>query len=172
MDKFLDYLAWMLLMTVILLLRFRERLLDNIIQANSFLWEYALYGLVFSFIFLFCIYKIRPNYYKGGKRRASAVLSFFFGVLLLFIFGTAYYNFQTAEKNKKTIHISVLDKFKNQRYNTPYLTLHINNKAERFQPTMEEWQKIQKNDSIYLSIGQGVLGYQHIFTFSPHLQTK
>lgn len=164
-DKLLDYIGWTFLVATILFLRISEQLLDNIIKAKSFLIEYALYGAFFSATVLFLFYKTNPNYYKGGEKRASAILSYFFGVTALFVFGTTYYNFQTAKKNPRELKAYVSDKTKNFRYGTNYLILDFDNRTERFQPTKKEWEKIETNDTILLTVGQGQLGYEHILTF-------
>src|SRR5690349_11239559 len=121
-EKLLDFIGWTFLIVAILLLKFSERLLDNIIRAKSFLTEFAIYGVIISAVILYLIYKTNPNYFKGGEKRASAVLSYFFGIIALFVFGGAYYNLQTAKKNTKNLKVFVSGKSKNTRYGTTYLT--------------------------------------------------
>lgn len=163
--KLLDYIGFTFLVATIVLLQFSERLLDNVIKAKSFLMEYAIYGTILSATTLILIYKTKPDYYIGGEKRASAVLSYFFGVIFLFVFGSAYYNVETAKKNLKPIPAFVIDKSLNIRYKTPYLTLQIENRKERFQPKINEWNNIKEKDTILLTVGQGQLGYDYIFTF-------
>jgi hypothetical protein len=67
--------------------------MENIMKAKSFLLEYSFYGAILSTTILYLIYKTNPDYYKGDEKRASAVLSYFFGVITLSVFGTAFYNF-------------------------------------------------------------------------------
>ena len=165
-DKLLDYIGWTFLVATIILLRLSERLLDNVIKAKSFLFEFAIYGTILSATILLAIYKTNPDYYNGGEKRASAVLSYFFGVIALFVFGSAYYNLETAKKNIKHLKAFVADKSLNVRYETPYLTLQLDDSEERFQPKRKEWDNIKENDTILLTVGHGQLGYDYIFAFS------
>ena len=139
-DTVLDYIGWAFLIATIILLKVAERLLDNIIEAKSFLIENLLYGLLFTLLIL--IYKLNPDYIKSGEeKKASAILSYFFGVIALFVFGSANYNLETAKRNTNIIKAFVSGKSKNFRYKTNYLKLDFNNRSERFQPTTKEWEK-------------------------------
>jgi hypothetical protein len=140
--------------------------MENIMKAKSFLLEYSFYGAILSTTILYLIYKTNPDYYKGDEKRASAVLSYFFGVITLSVFGTAFYNFETAKENTTEIKAFVSDKSKNFRYGTTYLKLKIDSSEERFNPTHKEWEKIEENDTLLLTVGQGRLGYDHILTFT------
>lgn len=164
---FLDYFGWTLLIATILLLTFSQRLLDNIINAKSFLIEYSIIGTFLSANALLLIYKTNPDYFKGGDKRASAILSYFFGIIAIFVFGTAYYNFNTAKNNTGIVKALVVIKHENIRHSTKYLTLKLNGRTERFQPTPKEWEKIEQNDTILLTYGQGNLDFNYIFEFSP-----
>jgi hypothetical protein len=171
-DKLLDYIGWTFLIATIIFLKVAERLLDNIIKAKSFLLEYSTYGLIFSATVLFLIYKLQPEYFRSKEtKRGSAVLSYFFGIIALFVFGMAYYNLETAKRNTKTSKALVLSKSKNFSSGTPYLKLDFDDRTERFQPTKKEWEKIVLNDTVILTTGLGQLGYQHILKFSTYSET-
>ena len=104
---------------------------------------------------------------------ASTILSyFFFGIIALFVFGTAYYNFDTAKNNKGKVKALVVIKHENISHSTKYLTLKLNGRTERFQPTPKEWEKIAQNDTILLTYGQGNLDFNYIFEFSPDNSKK
>jgi hypothetical protein len=165
-DKLLDYIGWTFLVATILLLRLAEKLLDNIIKSNSFLLAYSFYGLILSATVLFFIYRTNPGYFEGGEKRASAVLSYFFGLIALFVFGAAYYNLETAKMNTRAVKAFVTEKSQNFRYKSAYLTIEIENRTERFQPMETEWVKIAENDTILLTVGRGQLGYEHILKFT------
>jgi len=166
-EKFIDYIGWTFLVATLILLRIAERLLDNIIKAKAFLLEYTAFGLLLSLTVLYLIFKLQPDYFKSGEtKRASAILSYFFGLIALFVFGTAYYNLETSKQNTKTINAYVIDHYENYRYKTKYVTLDIDGRTERFQPNKYEWEKISINDSLTLTIGQGQLGYQCILQFT------
>lgn len=166
-NNLLDYVGWTLLAATILLLGLSVRLVENIIKAKIFVLEYSLYGTILSATILFLIYKTNPNYFKGGEKRGSAVLSYFFGVITLTVFGTAYYSFKTARENTTELKAFVTEKSKNIRYGTTFLKLKIDNNEERFNPTYKEWERIEENDTILLTVGHGQLGYGHILTFLP-----
>ncbi|MCB0515809.1 MAG: hypothetical protein R2798_10505 [Chitinophagales bacterium] len=95
-------------------------------------------------------------------------MSYFFGVVILFLFGTAFYNFETAKESKKTLNVFVIDKTEQFRHKKKYLKLDIGNHTERFRPTTKEWKRIEINDTIKLTVGLGQLGYEHIFNFTPN----
>jgi hypothetical protein len=166
-EKFLDYIGWTFLVATLILLRIAERLLDNIIKAKSFLLEYSSLGLLLSLTVLYLIFRLQPDYFKSGEtKRASAILSYFFGLITLFVFGTAYYNLETSKQNTKTTSAFVIDHYENYRYKTKYVTLDIDGRTERFQPNKYEWENISVNDSLTLTVGQGQLGYQCILQFT------
>jgi hypothetical protein len=171
-DKFLDYIGWTFLIATLILLRVAERLLDNVIKAKSFLIEYSIYGLLISTTVLFLIYKLNPDYFRSGEtKRGSAVLSYFFGVIALFVFLTAYINIETSKQNIRTANAFVKDHYENYRYKTKYVLLDFDGRTERFQPKKEEWDKISVNDTITLTIGQGQLGYENILQFTKNTGT-
>ena len=166
-EKLIDYIGWTFLIVTIVLLKVAEQLLDNIIKANLFLMEYSAYGLILSLTVLYLIYKLQPDYFKSGEtKRGSAVLSYFFGVVALFVLGSAKYNLETSRQNTTIINAYVIDHFENYRHKTKYVTLYIDGRTERFQPNKNEWEEISLNDSLILTVGYGQLGYQHIFQFS------
>lgn len=166
-EKILDYLGWTFLIVTITLLKLAERLIDNVIKAKSFLLEYSLCGLLLSLTVLYLIYKLQPDYFNSGEeKRASAVLSYFFGLLAVFVFGTAKYNLETSKKVTKTINAFVIEHYENYLNKTKYVKLNIEGYTERFQPTKNEWEKISVNDSLTLTVGQGQFGYQCILHFT------
>jgi hypothetical protein len=166
-EKILDYIGWTFLIVTIILLKVAERLLDNVIKAKSFLLEYSIYGIILSMTGLYLIYKLQPDYFNGGEeKRASAVLSYFFGWLAVFVFGSAKYNLETSKKDTKTINAYVIEHYENYLYKTKYVKLNIEGHEERFQPTKNEWEKISVNDSLTLTVGQGQLGYPCILHFT------
>jgi hypothetical protein len=164
-DKILDYIGWTLIIVTIILLRFSERLIDNIINSNSFLIEYLIYGVIISSLFLYFLFKINRDYFKGNEKRASAVLSYFFGVIGIFLFSSAYLNFQSSKKNQEKIIGIVVNKSNNIKYKTNYVKLIIDKKEERFISNDKDWKTITENDTLILTVGHGFLGYKHILSF-------
>lgn len=163
--KLLDYFGWAFLIVTIILLKVAENLLDNIIEVKSFLLVNSFYGFILSSTVLLFIYKMNPMYFKGGEKRASAILSYFFGIIMLFVFGISKYNLETAKSNTSNLKAFVSDKYENVRYRTMYLVLKFDNRTERFQPNASEWQKVNIGDTITLTVGEGELGYKHILEF-------
>lgn len=171
-DKLLDYIGWTFLISTLILLGVAERLLDNVIRAKSFLLEFSAYGLILSAINLFLIYRIRPKYFKSEEsKRGSAVLSYFFGIIALFVFTTAYFNLETSKHNTRITHAIVREHYENYRYKTKYVLLDFDGRTERFQPTKNEWEKISVNDTITLTIGKGLFGYENILLFTKNTET-
>jgi hypothetical protein len=166
--KLLDCIGWTFLVTTIVLLKLANRLLDNVINAKVFLFEFGIYGTILSAVILYVIYRTTPDYYKGGENRASALLSYFFGMIAIFVFGSACYNLETARKNIRSEKAYVSDKLMNVRYTTHYLILQLNDREEKFQPLKKEWDCVKKNDTILLTVGHGKLGYDYIFNFVPN----
>ena len=172
-DKLLDYIGWTFLIATLILLRVAERLLDNVIKAKSFLLEFSAYGLLLSATILFLIYRLRPDYFKSGEtKRGSAVLSYFFGVIALFVFGTAYFNLETSKHKTRTTNAFVREHYENYRYKTKYVLLDFEGRTERFQPTKDEWKRISENDTVNLTIGQGQLGYENILLFTKNTEKQ
>ena len=163
--KLLDAIGWTMLFTTILFFRFFGRSIDNMVYAKSFIVEYVILGAVCSALVLFLMYRTNKTYFSGGEKRGSAILSYFFGIIAIVLFSATAYNTETAKRNQSTIGAVVIDKSKNSRYSTPYLTLKVGDKSERFSPKLEEWNKIEKGDSIHLVVGRGHLGYDYIFQF-------
>jgi hypothetical protein len=169
MENILDYIGWTFLIITVILLKVGERLLDNVIQAKSFVFEYSMYGLLLSLTVLYLMYKLQPGYFKNGtEKRASAVLSYFFGLVAIFVFGSAKYNLETSKKDTKTIHALVMERDENYLYKTPYVKLNIKGHTERFQPTKSEWENISVNDSLTLTVGKGRLGFLQILRFTKN----
>ncbi|MBP9884128.1 MAG: hypothetical protein KBF32_12035 [Chitinophagales bacterium] len=166
MEKMLDILAWAILILTILLLRFFGNSLENIIHEKNFILIYLTIGLSISGVFLLLIYKLRPSYFIGGETRASAVLSYFFGIAALTLFAAAAFTIQTAQQQKSILSAIITDKSINARYNTPYLNILIDSKVERFQPSKREWDKISIADTLQLIVGKGRLNYYYVFSFS------
>lgn len=166
-EKFLDYIGWTFLIVTITLLKVAERLLDNVIKAKSFLFEYSIYGLIISLTVLYIIYKLQPDYFNSGEeKRASAILSYFFGLVAIFVFGAAKYNLETSKADTKTINAFVIERYENYLYKTKYFKLNIEGHKERFQATQSEWENISVNDSLTLTVGKGQLGFLQILQFT------
>jgi len=121
--------------------------------------------LFMSSALLLIIYSSNPKYFQGGEKRASAVLSYFFGIIVLSVVGAAYYNFNTSKLNSSKISATVTEKSQNVKYKSTYLYLKIGNKLERFHPHRKEWEKISEKDTLILTVGCGRLGYKHILEF-------
>ena len=166
-DKLLDYIGWTLLIIASILLGSFGKFIDNIIYAKSFILEFSIYSLIISSAILLLIYRFNPNYFKSeDEKRGSAILSYFFGVAIIFLFWFCNYNINTANEELKKIKGIVVKKMKNTRYGTRYLKIKLGNKVERFQPNKKEWDLIYENDTIILLIGKGKLGYNYIFKFN------
>ena len=165
-DKILDYVGWLLLFAMILLLRFAQNIINNIIDTKSFMVEYGLIGALIASTFLFLVYKFNRNYFKGGEKRASAVLSYFFGITFLTIFVTAYFDLKICKENQQLRKAFIVQKSTNIKYGSKILKLNINGKIEKFNPTVAEWNEIQENEIINLIVCRGVSGYEHILKFN------
>ncbi len=164
-DKLLDILAWVFLFTGIILLMIGGRIIDNIIHANNFTIKSLAVGAIFAGVFIYVLLKLIPNYFKGGNSRASAILSFIFGIIVITLFGAGKFNMETSN-NKRIVTGYVVKKTKNHKYGTPYLKILVDGRIERFQPLKEEWDLLFEKDSLYLTVGKGDLGYDYIFKFS------
>ena len=164
-DRLLDLIAWTFLFTTITALKYFEALFENTVNGKSFVMYGAIYGVVCSVGFLFLLYKTNRKYFRGGEKRASAILSYFFGIVVLTLLAAAVYNIKTARKDLRLVQAVVVNKSKNVSYGTTYLTLQLKDRKERFNPTKEEWNRINERDTLYLEVGKGSLGYDYIFNF-------
>ena len=167
-DKILDVIAWIFLFVSIALLSTSGRILENIIHGNRFIIKFGLLGLIIAIIVLFVIYKTNKQYFQNETNaRESAILSYFFGIIVVTFFLCGFYNNYTAKQNQAYSEIVVADKAENIRYRTGYIKLAFNGKIERFDVKMNVWNKIEKNDTIGIVVGKGNLGYQYIIQFNP-----
>ena len=167
LHKRLDYIAWAILIYSIILLRFNNRMLDNIINSNNFITKAAILGALISIVIMFFLYKKHPNYFKSSKEeRGSAVLSYLIGIIIITIFSSGYLDKITSEKNKEIIKGIVLKKSKNIRYGSNYLTLKIKGNIEKFQVLKSDWEKTKENDTLQLTIGKGISGFQHLLSLN------
>lgn len=167
-ERILDYMAWSLLITSIIVLRFLERLVENLVEGKAFIIYYGIIGFVTGLFVLYLFYRFKPTYFKSNQeKRASAILSYVFSLSVLFLFGFAYYNKHTGESDLKKQEAIVVDKNKNYRYHTRYLLLKIdNNSARKFMVNQNVWEDTGINDTIQISVGRGALGYEYIYKFT------
>lgn len=165
-DKILDIVAWGILFVSWLLLGFSGRILENIIHGKQFVLKFGLLGVFIAITVLFVIHKTNKQYLQSNSmKRGSAVLSYFFGIVIITFFSFGFYNYSMAEKNQVKLEAVVIDKFENVRYKTGYIELSFNGKKERFDVKRSVWEKINKNDTINIVVGKENLGYNYIFSF-------
>jgi hypothetical protein len=77
-DKILDYSSWGLLIISMFLLKLASGYVENIILGKKFVWQTFLNGFIIASLWMFILYKLKRNYFEGGEKRVSAVLSQFF----------------------------------------------------------------------------------------------
>lgn len=159
-ERLLDIIGWTFLSAAIVLLGLYERIPENIINGKSFYITYIIFGIGVSIITVQVIVKMKPDYSSN-----DALAGYLFGIVVVVLFSAAFCNMETAKDRTRLIQAIVVDKSMNIKYKTTYLKLNINEKIERFNPTKEDWSKIEKNDTIVLLVGHGNLGYDHIFEF-------
>lgn len=165
-EQLLDYLSWTFLLLSLALLTFTTRYVENIIRGKMFVLEYGLWGILFASLWMFFLYRTYQSYFKGGERRASAILSQYFSWVVLTLFLGAFYNYETGKKNTIVKKALVVEKSENAKTRTKYVHLIIgNNKRERFNPRSNEYRLMQADDSTLLLIGKGKLGYEFILAF-------
>ena len=163
--KILDYIAWTLLVVSIILLKLTSNFVENLVSGKRFALEMAGVGLVFASLWMFLLYKLKPSYFKGGEKRASAVLSQFFSIVILTIFLSTFYNYKTGIKNLSRVKAIVLTKSTNAYKGTTYVTLYIRNKKERFNPRGNEYKILKVGDTINVLVGRGALNWEFIYKF-------
>jgi hypothetical protein len=164
-DKIIDYLSWTLLFVAILLLKATSSYVENIIHGRKFVWYYLLIGLVIASLWMFVLYKLKRNYFDGGEKRASAVLSQFFGIIVLTIFLNAFYTYQTGKTNLYHKTAVLQDKGHNLKSGADFLHLVIDGRKERFKAKPREYKNLVSGDSLILTIGKGKTGYEFIYKF-------
>jgi hypothetical protein len=164
-DKLIDYIAWTLLIVSIALLNFTSRYLENMVYGKKFVWNYFLVGLTISSLWLFVLYKIKPQYFVGDEKRASAVLSQFFSIIVLTIFLNAFYTYESGKKSIYLAKAIVTDKATNVKTGTDYVHLLLDGRQERFNPKKDEFKSMAKGDTLVLTIGRGETNYDIIYEF-------
>jgi len=164
-ERLLDIIGYTFLSAAIVLLGFYGSPLENLINGKSFYIIYAILGTVLSLAVVQFILKVFPDYSNSDESRLSAISGYLIGIVAVFVFASAFYNIETAKDNKRLIEAVVIDKTKNIKYSTTYLRLNIYGKEERFNPSSEEWNQIEIDDTLVLNVGQGKLGYDYIFEF-------
>lgn len=163
--KLIDNVSFGFLIISVALLKFAgENYIGNIITANNFLLEWIAVGLVLGGAWLYILYKTLPNYFTGKEKRAGAVLSQFFAVVVITVFLAAYANIETGKETyKKTA--AVIKKSKSTLYGNLFIHLNLDGRVERFSPSKKEFKNISVGDTILLTVGKGCFGYESIYKF-------
>ena len=164
-DKILDYSSWGLLIISMILLKLASGYVENIILGKKFVWQTFLNGFIIASLWMFILYKLKRNYFEGGEKRASAVLSQFFSIIILTIFVSTYYNYHSGKSKLYYKKAIVVDKSQNIKTSKPFLFLKMNNRRERFNPSYSDWRKINTGDTLTLTIGKGAFNYEFIYRF-------
>jgi hypothetical protein len=165
-DKLLDYFSWALLIISILLLKVTSGYLENIIRGKKFVLQYALSGVFLASVWMYLLYRLNRQYFEGGEKRASAILSQFFSIIILTLFLSAFYNYYSGMKSTFAKKAFIISKTTNLRSGRNYIHLKIDDREERFSPAHKEFNKLQENDTTNLTIGKGKLGYEFIISFT------
>jgi hypothetical protein len=111
------------------------------------------------------LYKMKPGYFDGGQKRASAILSQFFAIIILTIFVNVYYTYQSGKKHLYFKKAIVVNKADNIKSGTLYAELLMDGRKERFSPGKKEFGKFVDGDTLLLTIGKGKTGYDYIYEF-------
>jgi len=164
-ERLLDIIGWSFLSAAIVLLRFYESQLHNIINAKSFYIIYGIMGVVLSFAIVKFILKVFPNYSNSDENRQSAIAGYFVGIVAVFVFASTFYNIETAKDNKRLVEAIVTDKSNNHNYTHTVIDLNIYGKEEEFDPPTKVWHQIEVDDTLVLKVGNGKLRYEYIFEF-------
>jgi hypothetical protein len=138
---------------------------ENIIFGKRFVWNYFLAGLAISVLWMFILYKCKSTYFDGEEKRASAILSQFFSIIILTIFLNVFYTYQTGKENiyyKEAILTSVGS---NMKTGTNYVNLLLDGRDERFSSKKHEIEVLTKGDTVLLKIGKGKTSYDIIYEF-------
>lgn len=165
LDKIIDNISFTLLIATLLLLKSASKYPENIIYGKRFVWNYFLLGLIISIAWIYFLYKMKRSYFDGGEKRASAILSQFFGIILWTIFLSAYYTYQSGKENIYYKEAIVVYKTNNIKTGTLYTGLLIDGRKERFNPARKEFEKFSKGDTLLLTIGKGKTMYEYIYEF-------
>ncbi len=163
--KLIDFCSWALLGVSILLLSFASRYIENILFGKQFVGEFFLLGLAISISLTVLLYKTKRDYFEGGEERASAVLSLFFSSIILTIFLSAYYNYYSGKDNIYFKEAILTEKTTNVKTRTEYFTLQLDGRNERFNPKHQEFKSLNKGDTVMLTMGKGMAGYDFIYQF-------
>lgn len=146
-----------------------SRFVENIIWGRNFVWFYFIIGLTISIIWTLVLYKLRRGYYINSKipeKRASAILSQFFSVILLTIFLSAFYTYKTGKQAIYHKEAILVYKGSNVRTGTDYIHLLIDDRQERFNPKKYEYVNLTNGDTLLLTIGKGKTNYDIIYEFN------
>jgi len=124
--------------------------------------------MIISITWTFVFYRMKRDYYMGidvGEKRASAVLSQFFSIIILTIFLNAFYTYHTGKESIYRKEAILIDKGSNIKTGTDYVHLLIDGRQERFSPKEEEYKSLTKGDTLLLTIGKGKTDYEIIYKF-------
>lgn len=163
--KLMEYIGWALLILTIILFKFADRLMDNIIRAKGFLLIYGFIGLMLSIGFIYLIQRKLPGFFSESTKRGRVGMGYLLGLWALFTFGAALYNMETGRENTREIRAVVVKKVENNTYRTKYVFLDMATHQERFQPEREQWAQLISGDTVALKVGRGNLGFDYIFQF-------
>lgn len=169
----LHYGGFAALVSVFVVFKLVDSIFDNTIGGASFFFICAGAGIGVALLFYAVLKKAYPAFMRPNRYRQSALFGYYFAVTAWTIFGMTIMDISGA--SSRTEKVLVLEKSKNIRHGTPFLFLQINGKRERFVPKKKEWNKIQEQDSIYITILEGRLGFDLVTGFhqeNPDVRIK
>lgn len=166
LDKVIDFISFALLIITLLLLKVTSGYVENIILGRKFVLYYFLLGLTISVVWTCLMYKFKPGYYEGGEKRASAILSQFFSIIILTIFLNAFYTYHTGKGNLYYKEAILIERSSNITHGTDYVNLLIDGRNERFNPGQDEFKNLAIGDTLSLTICKGKTDYEVIYHFN------
>lgn len=115
---------------------------------------------------MFILFNIKRDYFDGDEKRGSAVLIQFFGIIMLTVFLTSYYSYETGKSNIYYKKAVLINKSTNIKTHTNYIFLLLNGREERFNPSYKEFKNLNEGDTLILKIGKGKIDYDIIYEFN------
>lgn len=162
-ERILHYGGFVALASVFVVFKLVGSTFDNTIGGTAYFFICAAAGIAAAFLFYLLLKKAFLSFIRPNKYRESSLFGYYLAVAAWIIFGMNLANVSGVAS--RTEKVFVLEKSKNIRHGTPFLFLEINGKKERFVPKKKEWNAIEEEDSIYLNILEGKLGYDLVTAF-------
>jgi hypothetical protein len=165
LERVVHYGSYVVAFLTYVLFKMQGKRIENVIEEGKFAIGAISIGIVLAVVIYHAGKRIYPVFFRSNKERQASIFVYCLAIIAWNVFGLITLNeWNTLSRTEK---VSVIRKGKNARYGTRYLFLHIKGEQRRFTPSKEEWMQIQGQDSIFVTIAEGNLGFDVAKKFQP-----